>query len=118
MISKLKEVCVMCKEEAASVTMRPCGHMYCQGTYLYILWIYVTLYCIFTYQHAVGDRKSALSASHLLKAEMAWVSIMNSNTYIVRTLCNDSEKCSHTHVRIVCSCFIAYSNVCIIVTVQ
>jgi E3 ubiquitin-protein ligase mind-bomb len=30
-ISKLKEMCVMCKEEEASVTMRPCGHMYCQA---------------------------------------------------------------------------------------
>ena len=38
----------------------------------YMLWI---LHYIFTYQHAVGDLKSALSAGHLLKAEMAWVSI-------------------------------------------
>ena len=30
-ISKLAEVCVMCKEEEASVTLQPCGHMYCQG---------------------------------------------------------------------------------------
>ena len=35
-ISKLKEMCVMCKEEEASVTMRPCGHMYCQGTYILV----------------------------------------------------------------------------------
>ena len=36
-ISKLKEVCVMCKEEEASVTLQPCGHMYCQGNYCWLV---------------------------------------------------------------------------------
>ena len=30
-VSKLKEKCVMCKEEDASVTLQPCKHTYCQG---------------------------------------------------------------------------------------
>ena len=30
-ISKLKMMCPMCNEEEASVTMRPCGHVFCPG---------------------------------------------------------------------------------------
>ena len=30
-ISKLKVMCPMCNEEEASVTMRPCGHVFCPG---------------------------------------------------------------------------------------
>ena len=33
---KLKEKCVMCDEEEASVTVRPCGHVYCQGMLLHL----------------------------------------------------------------------------------
>ena len=29
--SKLKVMCLMCTEEEATVTMRPCGHMFCPG---------------------------------------------------------------------------------------
>ena len=34
-ISKLVEMCIMCKEEESSVTLRPCDHKYCPGILIY-----------------------------------------------------------------------------------
>ena len=41
-ISKLKDMCAMCKEEEASVTVQPCQHMYCQGI---VLFEHISTYC-------------------------------------------------------------------------